>query len=214
MKPLARRAALIFDMDGVLWDSDRIHEAAYRAVLEPLGVTVPAYSQLAGRRTDEVMRSLLDVVGVRTPEAKITALTTEKQSRAREMLRREPPLAPQCREVLAILHRRFRLALASSASRGSVGIFIEASQSSAYFEAVLCGEDVSAAKPSPEIYLLALQRLGLAASDAYVIEDSVSGVVAAAAAGMPVIGYRNRKLALGYPQVVDVIDSLEQLTSL
>ena len=215
MKPLARRAALIFDLDGVLWNSDEIHAAAYRAVLEPLGVTVPAYSTLAGRRTDEVLRALLSQGGRALDETVIQRLTAAKQAVARSRLEAAPPLTPRCRQILGDLHSRFRLALASSASPGSVETFMRASATKPLFEVVLSGGDVPAAKPAPDIYLAALSRLKLAAADAYVIEDSASGAEAATAAGIDVIAYRNHVLA-GHSsgRVIDVIDSLEELLTL
>jgi len=215
MKSLARRSTLIFDMDGVLWNSDVIHEAAYRTVLEPIGVIVPTYATLAGRRTDEVISMLLKQSGLNKSEEEIKALAANKQAIARKKLEASPPITPNCREVLMLLKSRFRLALASSASKGSVDVFLRTSQTASFFETILSGGDVSKAKPAPDIYLKALFLLNIAASNAYVIEDSMSGLLAAAEASIDVIIYRNHSLKNhSSGRVLDVIDTLDELAVL
>ena len=215
MKSLARRSTLFVDMDGVLWNSDAIHEAAYRTVLEPIGVNVPIYSNLAGRRTDEVICMLLKQSGLNKSEEEIKALAASKQAFARKKLEATPPLTPNCREVLKLLKSKYRLALASSASKGSVEVFLRTSQTASFFETILSGSDVVNAKPAPDIYSKALFLMNIDASEAYVIEDSVSGLMAAAGAALDVIIYRNHSLrnhASG--RVLDVIDTLDELAVL
>lgn len=177
--------AVMFDMDGVLWHSSAIHAAAYKAVLDRAGLTMPDYAQIAGRRTDDVMRELLSAqrradAGV----AAVMALTAQKQALARQMLRDKAPLAPDCAAVLGYLTRTKALALASSASAGTVDLFLDASGTRALFAAVISGGDVAAAKPHPAIYLKALERLGRGPCETAVVEDAPSGVEAARAAGI------------------------------
>lgn len=177
--------AVVFDMDGVLWHSSAIHAAAYKAVLEQAGLTMPDYAQIAGRRTDEVMRELL--IAQRRADAgaaAVAALTAQKQALAREMLREKPPLAPDCAAVLAQLARTKALALASSASAGTIELFLAASGTRALFDAVISGGEVAAAKPHPAVYLKALERLGRGPGEAAVVEDAPSGIQAARAAGI------------------------------
>lgn len=212
MNRLRRMQALIFDMDGVLWDSNAIHQRAFQAVLEPLGVTVPLYDKLAGMRTDEAISLVLRQAGIPHDSNEIHRLTALKRDQARRLLQLDPPLKPRCREVLTELATRYQLALASSASRGSVDLFLQASQTHSLFRHIISGDEVSVAKPAPDIYIMALQRLGVRPDDAYVIEDSENGIAAAQAAGISVLVFRNpgTQIVAGQ-QIAAVIDSLDEL---
>jgi beta-phosphoglucomutase len=180
--------AVVFDMDGVLWHSGAIHAAAYRAALEAEGLAMPDYATIAGRRTDEVMRDLLaqQRPGQATADA-VATLTAAKQSRARALLRERPPVDPACAEVVAALARSKAVALASSASAGTVDVFLDASSTRGLFGAVVTGEDIVAAKPDPAIYLEALRRLRCTPGRAAVVEDAPTGVRAALGAGVAAI---------------------------
>ena len=110
---------VIFDMDGVLWLSTRVHAEAYRAVFEAFGLPQLDYVSLAGRRTADVFREQLG--GAATPEV-VDALTHAKQNLARALLFSQRPIAVGCVEVLSgTLARRKKIVLASSASRAGGG---------------------------------------------------------------------------------------------
>lgn len=115
-------------------------------------------------------------------------LTREKRTRARELLAEAPPLDPAATALIASLSADQRLGLASSASRASVELYLDASALRERFHVVLSGEDVARAKPDPEIYLSACEALGVAPSEAVIFEDSLSGVAAGVGAGSRVIG--------------------------
>lgn len=205
--------ALIFDLDGVLWTSSSAHEAAYREVLQSIGIAEFDYAAVAGRRTDEVLTALLTAHQLETSSEQIAALVAAKRARAGQLLRAAPPLIDNCAGSLQNLARHYTLALASSASPGSVDLFLEASASRSLFSVVLSGEDVAAAKPAPDIYLTALRRLGLPAHQAIVFEDAVSGIRAARAAGISVIGVgdtctRDELTAEGVCAIIDNIGEL------
>jgi HAD superfamily hydrolase (TIGR01509 family) len=176
--------AIIFDMDGVLWNSSQAHAAAYRSVLKDAGLIPPEYSEIAGRRTDEVMQMLLteQCPRVGSDLDKIQGLTRAKQALALRLLREDPPVVPECRKVIKKLAKMFTLGLASSASTASVDTFLEASGTRSAFSAIVSGDDVGYAKPNPLIYLEAMRRLGIPASSTAVVEDAISGVIAAMAA--------------------------------
>lgn len=174
---------VVFDMDGVLWHSSAIHAAAYEAVLEGAGLRMPPYETIAGRRTDEVMRDILVAGAVDRPDASTIALLTEaKQTRARELLRDQPPVVPECAAILAELASSKCLVLASSASAGTVDLFLEVSGTRPLFKAIVSGRDVVAAKPDGAIYVEAFRRAGARSAEAAVVEDAPSGIAAALAA--------------------------------
>jgi HAD superfamily hydrolase (TIGR01509 family) len=180
--------AVVFDMDGVLWHSSAIHAAAYQAILNEAGLRMPDYASIAGRRTDEVMRELLEAQRRQGSDEKAVAvLTGAKQHLARKLLREKPPIVPGCTAVLERLGRSCSLALASSASVGTVDLFLEASGTRSLFQTVVSGNDVTAAKPDPAIYFLALHRLGRGGGSTAVVEDAPNGIAAARAAGIALV---------------------------
>jgi beta-phosphoglucomutase len=183
----ANISAIVFDMDGVLWHSSAIHAQAYRAVLAEAKLEMPDYMTIAGRRTDEVMRDLLATQRPAQPETDCTtvaALTEAKQATARQLLRDNPPIAMDCVAVLGTLAQSRDLALASSASAGTIGLFLDMSGTRSLFKAVVSGKEVTTGKPDPAIYVTALQRLHCDPSVAAVVEDAPSGIQAARAAGV------------------------------
>jgi HAD superfamily hydrolase (TIGR01509 family) len=180
--------AVILDLDGVLWSSNAAHARAYREALAPLGIPFGDYSAVAGRRTADVMRALLAEHGIEPTDDLLQRVVSAKQLHARAELAADPPLVNGCRESLEALRRRFRLALASSSSPENVGSFLAASRGRSLFDVVIDGSQVALAKPDPEIYRLALQRLGLPPDGARVVEDSLDGVAAGAAAGIRAFG--------------------------
>ena len=183
MIPAFTPKGIIFDMDGVLLLSSQIHEAAYREVLQPFALAGFQYARYAGMRTRDAMLAIAEEHGIRVSDRKMDAMIAAKSRIALERIERENPIAPNCKAVLAALDRTFRLALASSASAATVNAFVNSNQLSTFFECVLSGADVQEAKPSPEIYRLAGERLGLRPDECLVVEDAVSGIQAAKAAG-------------------------------
>ncbi|HIJ83262.1 MAG: haloacid dehalogenase [Magnetococcales bacterium] len=210
---LSRVEAILFDLDGVLWLSDRVHAQAYARVLAENNLPLVDYQNFAGRRTDQVFRQLLGEKGHEPDAATISHLTRQKQAYAMELLVHDPPIDPDAVRVVKAFSRRLQVALTSSASRAGVELFLRASGLGGAFALVLHGEDVQRAKPDPEIYLLALNRLGIAANKAVVVEDSVNGIQAAQQAGIPVIVRRSTKSLDCVPRVgvYSVIDSLSEL---
>ena len=170
-------------MDGVLLLSSGIHEAAFREVLRPFALADFQYARYAGMRTRDAMLAIAEEHGIRVSDPEMEAMIDAKSRIALERIEQENPIAPNCGAVLAGLAGRFQLALASSASASTVKAFVDRNQLRTFFECVLSGADVREAKPSPEIYRLACQRLGLRPDECLVVEDAVSGIQAAKAAG-------------------------------
>jgi HAD superfamily hydrolase (TIGR01509 family) len=179
---------VIFDMDGVLVSSGECHRAAFVQVLEQLGVNDFDYPPYAGRRTPDVIEDVLRQRGrASTPEI-VASAALEKTRLARLKFDQLKPLNPEYGQVLAKVAARYPLAFASSGSRASVEAFFKLSGSRSLFRSVLSGEDVTDAKPNPEIYLRSASELGIQPSDCLVVEDAVAGVQAALAASASPIG--------------------------
>lgn len=208
--------AIVFDLDGVLWLSSPVHEEAFAKVCEEHGLPPPDYERLAGLRTDEAFRAILARAGRQASEELVRTLTMRKRALALALLRASPPLAPSCRRVVRALAGRHRLALASSSSRATVALYLEASGTEDCFEQVTCGEDVARGKPAPDLFLRILSRMELSADAAVIVEDAPSGVAAGIAAGAHVVGItgtcsRTRLRAAGAHRVVDHLSDLLDL---
>ena len=205
-------------MDGVLFLSSKIHHQAFQEALVAEPVEVLNYRELAGLRTDFAIQKIFDRTGTALSPEKLEKLVSRKRQCASEMLQKNPPVAPNCREVIAELCRRgILLALASSSSYQNVQLFLDASGTREFFQVVLSGEDIKISKPDPQIFQTARNSLGLAPESCYVIEDSKSGIQGAQADGMNVIGVVGQHShkdfeSFGVLKVISYLDELLQIT--
>lgn len=208
--------AVIFDMDGVLFLTSECHAKAYTETLKTVGITDFDYSTVAGMRTDEgMLKVFLDRGRPVSPEL-VARLAEEKSQRSRIALAEEAKVAEASVALIAHLRSRYQLALASSGSPRSVALFLAKCGYKDAFAVCLDGESVTNAKPAPDIYLLATERLGLLPEECVVIEDALSGVRAARAAGIPamaVVGEQAAEpfLEAGANVVVSGLEDIEKL---
>jgi beta-phosphoglucomutase len=207
---------IVFDMDGVLLNSSPLHAAAYQDALRGFSIPDFRYSRVAGMRSRDGMRAILKENNIRLPEEQITALAQLKSKLALERIAAENPIVPGALAVLDSLAGRTRLALASSASEAGVNSFLDRNDLRRFFQCVLHSGDVLSAKPSPEIFELAIERLGLRPADSLVVEDAVAGIRAAKAAGAVACGIPSTSGAeeLASAGADLIIDRLEDLLEL
>lgn len=170
-------------MDGVLLDSSPIHDAAYQEALRSVPISNFRYSRVAGMRSADGMRVIFVDSGIECTDERIAELAAAKTRIALERILAENPVVPGAIHVLKALSARMPLALASSASEVSVKAFLARNSLESVFGCALHAGDVRIAKPAPDIFRLAIERLGLAPADAMVVEDAVAGIQAAKAAG-------------------------------
>jgi beta-phosphoglucomutase len=182
-----RTCAVVFDMDGVLLDSAPSHDEAFQEVFRPLGIHDFDYRRYAGWKTVSVIETVLKGAGHETAPGQVAELAAEKSRLAREKINENNSVNPDSITVLRRLSKEYLLGLASSGSRASVAAFLSSTGSAPVFKSVLCGDDVSLAKPHPEIYVRAFAELGVAPHAAMVVEDAVAGIEAARAAGAGVV---------------------------
>jgi beta-phosphoglucomutase len=179
--------AVIFDMDGVLFLSNGCHERAWRETFQSIGITDFSYAAIAGMRTDDALARVILEHGKQVENYDIEALTAKKRQLALQFLEAESEVAPESATLIAYLRKKYRLALASSASPKTVALFLKKSGYADAFEIVLDGSSVEHSKPAPDIYQLVLSKLGLRGECCVVVEDSGNGIRAAQDAGIPVI---------------------------
>ena len=185
--PLASGLALIFDLDGVLVDSMPVHTLAWQRYLEQLGIAKDdVASRMHGRRNDEIVREFLG------PD--VSHATAFEHGAAKERLFRTMMLGRLSESmvpgVAGFLSRArgIPLGLATNAEPANVSFVLDGTGLRRWFHEVVDGSQVKRAKPQPDVYLAAAERLKIAPRNCIVFEDSPVGVAAARAAGMRVAG--------------------------
>jgi beta-phosphoglucomutase family hydrolase len=179
--------AVIFDMDGVLVDSGASHRAAWRAMLDELGVAEPeqAWRRTIGRPAHEAVSRLLGRDLSEDEARRLSELKHEHYTRL------AASGLPPVRGAAAFLDTLAALgvprALATSARRADVTRLLEPLGFLDHFAVIVAAEDVRRGKPHPEVYLRAAEGLGVAPERCLVFDDSRVGIEAARAAGMRVI---------------------------
>lgn len=203
--PLPKVSALIFDMDGVIIDSNPAHREAWTLFNRRYGLhtTSDMIERMYGKRNDEIVR---DFFGDGLTAAEIADRGREKERLYREMIgaKIENMLVPGLREFLD-RYRSLPMAVASNAEPDNVDFLLDRAVLRPYFRAVVNGHQVSRPKPYPDVYLLAAQLLSAKPAECLVFEDSPAGSAAGAAAGMQVVGIRTTYVNL--PETVLTVDN-------
>ena len=200
--------AVVFDLDGVLVDSDHIwHEVRESLAHERGGRwTDRSEPDMMGMSSPEWSRYLHDVVGIPDLPQEIN------DEVVRRMLSRYEAELPLIDGAVAAVRRlagSFRLAVASSANRELIDRVLEQAGLAGHFEASVSSEEVPRGKPAPDVYLEAARRLGVAPEQCAAIEDSANGVRAARAAGMRVVAIPNRR----YPPAADALELADEVVT-
>jgi HAD superfamily hydrolase (TIGR01509 family) len=206
--------AVVFDMDGVLVDSEEIWDEARRAMALERGLAWPESAQhdMMGMSSPEWSRYMHERVGLaETPEE----ISAEVVRRLEDLYWQHLPLLEGAVEAVERMAGNFRLGLASSSNRPIIELVLELAAITDRFEVTVSSEEVERGKPAPDVYLEALRRMQVAPEKAAAIEDSTNGLVAARAAGLFVVAVPNpvfppRPDALAAADIV--IDSLTELT--
>jgi HAD superfamily hydrolase (TIGR01509 family) len=178
--------AVVFDLDGVLIDSEPVWEEVRRAyVAERNGRWLPDSQQrLMGMSTGEWARYLADELEVgESPETVASAVIRRMAERYATSL----PLLPGAVEVVRQVADRWPLGLASSSPRELIDEVLKTTGLASAFSATCSTEEVNRGKPAPDVYLAVADRLNVAASNCAAVEDSSNGLRSAASAGMNVI---------------------------
>lgn len=185
--------AVIFDMDGLMIDSEGNQSVSYEKVLREHGVE-PQYDahgviQVVGMRAVDNWKRLKDKHDL---AASVEELMARKKEIYHALLREGVQIQPGLIELLADLKTKdIKRAIASSSTRGSIDLVIGHLGLHDYFDAIVSGEDVIHGKPAPDIYLKATRLIDVSPGDCVALEDAGEGVAAAKAAGMKVIAVPN-----------------------
>jgi HAD superfamily hydrolase (TIGR01509 family) len=207
-------AAVIFDLDGVLLDSESAWVRVKREYTEETGGhwEERATVEMLGMSSTEWSTYMHDELGVPVPPAKISSDVANKLV---DLYRERLPLLPGAVEAVDSLAGQWPLGVASSSNRNVIDLALELAGIADCFGATVSSEEVAAGKPAPDVYLEAARRLGVKPAACAAIEDSTNGIRSAHAAGMMVVAVPNRDFP-PEPGALDLagkqLDSLKKLS--
>ena len=185
--------AVVFDLDGVLLDSERLWDEVREALALERGGrwSDRAQAEMMGMSSPEWSRYLHDVVGVpELPDEIAADVVRRMEERYRERL----PLLPGASEAVGRLAARWPLGLASSSNRPLIDLALDLGDLAQFFRVTVSSEEVERGKPAPDVYLEACRRLGVEPERAAAVEDSRNGIRSAHAAGLRVVAIPNAEV--------------------
>lgn len=207
--------ALIFDMDGVLIDSEPLHKRAKELAFKEHGIVLPesVYDSYKGR-PDATM--LPEILTARGWSADKIAEFSRRKRRFYEGIEHELQAVPGAVDFVRWAATRYKLALATSATSRNREATLKLLGIGDHFAAVVDASGHTRPKPEPEVFLVAMQKLGVSAADCWIIEDSVNGVKSAKAAGSATVAItttfaRETLSAAGADTVVDSFTELRAI---
>jgi len=207
--------AVVFDLDGVLLDSEQVWDDAREQLAKERGGRWHDRAQrdMMGMSSPEWSAYMHDTIGLPEPPEEINR---EVVDRLASLYREHLPVIPGAREAVERLAERWPLGLASSSNRELIDLVLEQMELGGDFKATVSSEEVARGKPAPDVYLEAARRLGVDPTRAAAVEDSQNGIRAARAAGMRVIAIPNRHFPPGEDALAEanvVLDSPAELTA-
>ena len=206
--------AVIFDLDGLLIDSEHVWDDARREFVAEHGGrwTDRAQRDMMGMSSVEWSRYVNRELGVDLPPEQISEMVA---GRLADLYRDHLPLLGGAREAVQRLAQRWPLGLASSSNRELIDDVLDMAGLAECFKASVSSEEVARGKPAPDVYLETARRLGIAPERCAAIEDSHNGIRSAAAAGMRVLAIPNSRFppdAEALQRAAVVLPSLAELT--
>ena len=169
--------AILFDMDGVIFDTERVYLEHWIKIFKNHGYKMKkeVYISVMGRGRKNVMKTFLEIFGEDLP---IVQMYKEKDEMLAVAIKNgEVPLKPGANEILDFLRENnYKIALATSAKGDRTAIQLKMGNIENKFDTIVCGDDIINSKPNPEIFLKAAQKLLVKPEECIVIEDSPSGI--------------------------------------
>ena len=185
--------AVLFDMDGVIIDSEPLHNKAYHGMFKEVGISVSdqLYESFTGQATLHICKQLVNKFKLSQAPEELVAI---KRRIFKDLFFNDPELdlINGVRELIQDYHKNgLTLVLASSASMPNINNVFSRFELDQYFTAKLSGADLKASKPHPEIFIKAAEASGFTKDSCMVIEDSTNGIQAAHAAGIYCVAFKS-----------------------
>lgn len=190
------KKAVIFDMDGVIFDTEKVYLDIWIEVFEKYGykMTKELYVNVMGTGRKNVIKTFLENFGDDLP---IEKMYEEKDNQLFYIIENQGiPLKEGVKELFSMLkEKNYKIALATSAKRERVEKQIKDKWLKESFDAIVCGDDVEKGKPIPDIFLKAAKKIDVEPENCFVVEDSPAGIKAAFSGGMKGIHVEDLKVA-------------------
>ena len=182
--------AVVFDLDGVIVDSEQVWDEVREAYAKERGGVYPesATRDMMGMSSPEWSRYMAETLRVPGTPEEINAAVVERML---ERYGEAPPLIPGAVEAVRRIAARWPLAIASSSNPELIEVVVRAAGLDGVFQAAVSSQEVPRGKPAPDVYLEAARRLGADATSCGAVEDSHNGIRSAKAAGMHVVAVPN-----------------------
>ena len=207
--------AVLFDMDGVIVDTEPLHHSAYHQMFNDVNIEVSdiLYESFTGQSTIEICKQLVSHFDLPLSPHTLVGI---KRDRFKYLFENDTSLAliNGVLEIIKNYHSHgMTLVLASSASMVNIERIFKRFDLDQYFKAKISGADLEASKPHPEIFIKAAQLSGHQPSDCFVIEDSTNGIAAAKSANIFCIGYdSSNSKGQDYTKADVIIKSFNEIT--
>jgi len=188
------KEAVIFDMDGVIIDSEPFYYEIEKDINKELGidVSIEEHKSFVGVTSYNMWNALKKKYGLKQTVDELMEMTRSRFVEFLESQRGKINPIDGVKELIISLHENgFKLAVASSSGTDIVNTVIDIFDLYQYFDAIVTGDEVLKSKPEPDIFLYAADKLNVPCRNAVVIEDSHNGVLAAKNAKITCIGYKN-----------------------
>jgi HAD superfamily hydrolase (TIGR01509 family) len=199
-------------MDGVIADTIEYHHQAWKEEFARKGVeyTEEHFLRFFGQRNDTIIK---DALGDNISPEEIAAINTAKQANFRRRIGNDIRPLPGAVELIKSLYKRdIKQAIASSAPPENIEVVTRALGIEDCFQAIAFGNEVPEGKPSPQIYLLAAERLGVKPDNCVVFEDAIAGVAGAKSAGMKCVAVTNSHPEEKLKQADLVVEALKDVS--
>ena len=180
--------AIIFDMDGLMIDSERVTFECYQEILKGMNLTMDEefYKTLLGKPLKGIYQRFYDVYGNDFPIEDV--IKDVHALMAKRFETEGVPIKTGLKSLLEYLkENNYKTIVATSSNRDRVDTILSQAQITDYFDDSICGDEVTKGKPNPEVFLKSCQKLGVNVDEALVLEDSEAGIQASYDAGIKVI---------------------------
>ncbi|MEA2575152.1 MAG: beta-phosphoglucomutase [Chloroflexia bacterium] len=179
--------AVVWDLDGVLVDSAEAHNASWQVMSERFGVAYDRerdFRNIFGKHNTDIINMLWQV----TDPARVAEMADAKETAFRSEATQLKALPGVMQLVQELARRGWKQAIGSSAPMQNIRVLLEATGVGPYMQAIASGDDVTAGKPDPQVFLIAFERLGVSPRNGVVIEDAPAGIQAGVSADAATLG--------------------------
>ena len=202
---------VIFDLDGVLVLTEKYHYNAWKQVLDAENIYIDEvmYDKLRGLSRIDTLNQILKIANKEYSEKQKEVLANKKNEIYKEYLKELGPSDISCdliKTLLALKEKNVKLAIASS-SKNATNI-AKQTDLLKYFDVIVDGNQINKAKPDPEVFLKAANKLNLLVNECLVVEDAISGIDAGIAGGFKTVGI---SIAKSYNKTTYKIDNINEL---